>query len=66
MKLTLLAVTIAALTVTACGKPNQALPEQEKENFSKIMSQQQSAGQDQPAAGDTPSSAESPAADSGK
>lgn len=39
MKLTLLAATLAVLTVTACGKPNQALPEQEKENFAKISSQ---------------------------
>jgi hypothetical protein len=65
MKLTLLAATIAALTLTACGKPNQALPEQEKENYSKIM--QQSPGQDQSAAGsDTSSNAESGTADSGK
>jgi hypothetical protein len=24
--------------MTACGKPNQALPEQEKDNFAKITS----------------------------
>lgn len=39
MRLTLLAATLAALTMTACGKPNQALPEQEKKNFDKIISQ---------------------------
>ncbi len=39
MRLTLVAATLAALMMTACGKPNQALPEQEKENFSKITSQ---------------------------
>lgn len=39
MRLTLLAATLAVLAVTACGKPNQALPEQEKENFAKITSQ---------------------------
>jgi hypothetical protein len=39
MRLTLLAATLAALTMTACGKPSQALPEQEKENFSKITGQ---------------------------
>jgi len=39
MKLTLLAATLAVLAVTACGKPNQALPEQEKDNFAKITSQ---------------------------
>jgi hypothetical protein len=39
---------MAVLTMTACGKPNQALPEQEKGNFAKILSQQPSA--DQPAA----------------
>ncbi len=38
MRLTLVAATLAALMMTACGKPNQALPEQEKENFSKITS----------------------------
>ncbi|MDQ3185782.1 MAG: hypothetical protein M3Q16_04835 [Pseudomonadota bacterium] len=39
MRLTLLAAAIlAALTMTACGKPNQALPEQEKKNFEKITS----------------------------
>lgn len=40
MRLTLLAAAVVALTVTACGKPNQALPEQQKENFSKITGQQ--------------------------
>ena len=45
MRFTLLAATMAVLTMTACGKPNQALPEQEKENFAKIMSQQSTAAQ---------------------
>lgn len=36
MRLTLLAAILAALTMTACGRPNQALPEQEKANFEKI------------------------------
>lgn len=36
MRLTLLAALLAAFTMTACGKPNQALPEQEKKNFEKI------------------------------
>jgi hypothetical protein len=36
MKHTLLAAVLAAMTMTACGKPNQALPEQEKDNFAKI------------------------------
>ncbi len=39
MRFTLLAATLAALAMTACGKPNQALPEQEKKNFEKITSQ---------------------------
>ncbi|MEP6605344.1 MAG: hypothetical protein ABJA60_04415 [Nitrosospira sp.] len=38
MRFTLLAVTVAALTMTACSKPNQALPEQEKKNYEKITS----------------------------
>ncbi|MEO5655232.1 MAG: hypothetical protein ABIR00_04530 [Nitrosospira sp.] len=39
MRLTFLAVTLAVLAMTACGKPNQALPEQEKDNFAKVISQ---------------------------
>lgn len=38
MKYTLLAAILAAMMMTACGKPNQALPEQEKDNFAKITS----------------------------
>lgn len=38
MKYTILAAILAAMTMTACGKPNQALPEQEKDNFAKITS----------------------------
>ena len=44
MRLTLLAATLVTLTMTACGKPNQALPEQEKGNFAKITGQQGSSG----------------------
>ena len=36
MRLSLLAVTLVALTLAACGKPNQALPEQEKDRFEQI------------------------------
>ncbi len=36
MRFSLLALTLAALTLAACGKPNQALPEQEKARFETI------------------------------
>lgn len=39
MRLTLVAAALTVLTLTACGKPSQALPEQEKANFSKITGQ---------------------------
>lgn len=39
MRFTLLATALTALMLTACGKPSQALPEQEKANFSKITGQ---------------------------
>lgn len=39
MRLTFIAAILAALAMAACGKPNQALPEQEKDNFAKITSQ---------------------------
>jgi hypothetical protein len=64
MRLTLVAATLAALMMTACGKPNQALPEQEKENFSKITSQQGAPSAPAPEAG-APAS-EAPDASEGK
>ena len=53
MRLTFLAVTFAALAMTACGKPNQALPEQEKDNFAKIISQSAAPAEPDSAAGES-------------
>ena len=64
MRLTLVAATLAALMMTACGKPNQALPEQEKENFAKITSPGAPAAP-APEAG-APASGEAPGASEGK
>lgn len=37
MKLALIPAVLVALTLTACGKPNQALPEQEKDKYKDII-----------------------------
>jgi hypothetical protein len=63
MRLTLLAAALVALTMTACGKPNQALPEQEKDNFAKITSQPKSADSSTPASGGAASASDSAPAD---
>lgn len=52
MRLTLVAATLAALMMTACGKPNQALPEQEKDNFAKITSKPATPEAGAPASGE--------------
>ena len=65
MRLTLLAAALVALTMTACGKPNQALPEQEKGNFAKITSQPaKPAESSAPAPGESSDGAASPGGDS--
>ena len=37
MKYTLLLIALLAFGLSACGKPKQALPEQEKANYEKLM-----------------------------
>ena len=38
MKYTLLLAALLVFGLSACGRPEQALPEQEKANYEKIMS----------------------------
>ncbi|SFP80025.1 hypothetical protein SAMN05216419_102041 [Nitrosomonas cryotolerans] len=40
MKVSLLATILVVLFLAACDRPKQALPEQEKENFKELMSEQ--------------------------
>jgi len=41
MKKTLLALILASFFLAACGgRPGQALPEQEKENFERILQEE--------------------------
>ncbi|MEK7791990.1 MAG: hypothetical protein AAB306_02465 [Pseudomonadota bacterium] len=37
MKYTLLALALATLSLTACSRPSQALPEQEKANYERAI-----------------------------
>lgn len=37
MKYTLLALALATLMLTACNRPSQALPEQEKANYDRAV-----------------------------
>ncbi len=72
MRCTLLAVTLAVLTMAACSKPNQALPEQEKKNYEKITSRPAAPAAAEPSAPSSASSdasadaSPSPAADTSK
>lgn len=65
MRFTLLAAALVAVTMTACGKPNQALPEQEKGNFAKIQAQQNAPKAPEAPEASAPASGTEPAAGSG-